>query len=305
MTPFQSKTPTARAMIAAIFTVAVWAETFISSKILLGNGLMPADIFFFRFLLAYCCIWFISPKRLFAGSLKDEVKLALLGITGGSLYFLTENTALKLSTATNVSILLQGTPIITAILVALFYRDERMNGRQITGSLIAFIGMVLVVLNGQFVLHLNPAGDALALCASLTWGFYSLIMRSMRGKYDTRFITRKVFFYGLVTILPYFVFVSPLKLDWQILSRPAVWGNLIYLGLVASMLCFVLWNWVLAKLGTVRATNLLYGQCFFVMLIAHFVLGERITWMAVIGAVILILGMVTASWQQSRADIRK
>lgn len=299
-----NSTPEIKVYAAAIFTVAVWAETFISSKILLTNGLMPADIFFFRFLLAYCCIWFISPKKLFSDSLKDELKLALLGITGGSLYFLTENTALKFSTATNVSILLQGTPIITAILLAIFYKDERMSGRQVAGSAIAFIGMVLVVLNGQFILHLNPKGDALALCASLTWGFYSLTIRSFKDKYDTRFVTRKVFFYGLVTILPYF-FVSPLKLDWQILSRPSVWGNLLYLGLVASMLCFVLWNWVLTKLGTVRATNLLYGQCFFVMLIAHLVLGERITWMAVVGAVILILGMVTASWRESRADSRK
>ena len=39
------------------------------------------------------------------------------------------------------------------------------------------------------------------------------------------------------------------------LARPAVWGNLLFLGIVASMLCYVLWNAALHRLGAVRTTN--------------------------------------------------
>lgn len=280
--------------IAAIFVVAVWGETFISSKVLLNAGLSPADIFFYRFFLAYIFLWAFSHKRLLAASFKDEFLTFILGIFGGSLYFLAENSALKYSTASNVAILVGSAPLVTALLVAVFNRSERMNGRQLTGSAVAFIGMALVVLNGKFVLKLNPLGDALAIGAASTWAVYSIVIRSLSDRYDVRFITRKVFFYGLVTIAVYFLVADPLKFDMAMLSRPVVWGNLLYLSLVASLGCFLLWNWSLSNLGTIRTTNLIYGQCFFTMVIANVVLGEEITWMAVLGTVVLILGMAGA-----------
>lgn len=280
--------------LGALFVIMVWGETFVSSKILLNAGLMPADIFFYRFLLAYLLIWVVSYKRLWTRSIKDELTMLALGIMGGSAYFLTENMALLYSMASNVSILVSSCPLITAVLLAIFYKNERMNRKQIFGSLVAFVGMVLVVLNGQLILHLNPKGDALALGAALTWGFYSLLMKRVMHRYDSWFITRKVFFYGLLTILPYYALIEPLKTDWEILSRPEVFGNLLYLGLVASMLCYVLWNWAMSKLGAVKATNYLYLQSLCTMLFAWLILHERITWMAIAGAVILILGMVRA-----------
>ena len=281
-------------MLVALIVVFIWGETFISTKVLITNGLMPADIFLYRFTLAYICIWFFSPERLWSDSFRDEVRMVLLGLFGGSLYFLTENTALRFSTASNVSILVCSSPLLTAILVSAFYRDERMNVRQILGSLIAFIGMALVVLNGKLVLKLNLYGDLLAVAAALTWGVYSLLMKGVSDKYDVVFITRKVFGYGLLTILPYFFLVQPLNTDPAILSRTPVWGNLVYLGLVASLLCFIVWNWCLPRLGTVRTTNMIYSQPFFTMLIAYLILGERITWMAVIGTAVLIGGMMLA-----------
>ena len=282
------------ALLAAVFVVGVWGETFVSSKVLLGEGLMPADIFFFRFLLAYICMSALSHKKMWADSWKHELLFIALGILGGSLYFLSENMALLYSTASNVAILVGSTPLMTALLLSLFYKEERMHGKQIVGSLIAFVGMALVIFNGRFVLHLNPQGDLLALGAALTWGFYSLVMKRLSPLYEASFITRKVFAYGLLSILPYFFFVEQLHAEVSLLQQPKVWMNLLYLGLVASMLCYYLWNWVLSHVGIVRATNILYLQSFFTMLVSHLVLSERITLMAISGSIILILGMVMA-----------
>jgi len=288
------------AFVMAVFVIAVWGETFVSSKVLLARGLAPADIFFFRFCLAYVFMWLLPGRRLFSDSIKDELLMALLGFTGGTLYFLAENTALQYSTASNVAILVSSTPVLTAILMSVLHKEERLNARQAGGSALAFIGMVLVVLNGQIVLHLNPKGDALALGAALCWTTYSAILQEVNKRYDVRFTTRKVFFYGIVTVIPYFILVKPLSFDPAVLGEPAVWGNLLYLGIVASMLCFVLWNRAVGILGTVRTTNILYAQPFFTMLVAFFVLGERITWMAVLGAVLIIIGMAVFERFRSR-----
>lgn len=280
------------AFVAVLFVIAVWGETFVSSKILLGHGMAPAEIFFCRFLLAYVCMWALPGRRLFASTPGDELRLAATGLLGGTLYFLSENTALQYSTASNVAILVSSTPLITALLVSVLHREQRLTPLQAGGSALAFAGMVLVVLNGRFILHLSPKGDALALGAALCWSLYSIILQDLGNRYDVRFITRKVFFWGLVPLAPYFLFVHPPSLDGETLRETAVWGNLLYLGLVASMLCFVLWNWSVGVLGTVRTSNMLYTQPFFTMLAAFILLGERITGMAVAGAGLIIVGMV-------------
>ena len=278
----------------ALFVVLMWGTTFVSSKVLLNSGLLPADIFFVRFVMAYCCMLCISHKRLFANSVADELTLVGLGLMGGSVYFLVENMALLHSTASNVSILVSTTPLVTAMLLAIFYKSERLSMRQIFGSILAFVGVVLVVLNGQFILHLNPLGDALALGASFTWGFYSLFMRRIMGRYSADFITRKVFFYGLVTILPYFALVHPLNIGLLTSGNMTIWSNLIFLGIIASTGGYLLWNWVMRKLGAVKSTNFIYLQSLVAMVAGHVILGERITFMAIAGAVILIAGMILA-----------
>ena len=108
------------------------------------------------------------------------------------------------------------------------------------------------------------------------------------------FITRKIFVYGILTILPYLWIECPLQTDLAVLSKPAVWVNLLYLGVVASMLCFVAWNWTLKQLGTVRATNIIYLQSFFTMFFSYVILDERITLMAICGTATLIMGMYLA-----------
>lgn len=281
--------------LVALVIVAIWGETFVSSKVLLTKGLMPADIFLYRFVIAYTGLALLSHKNWRAKTWKDEALFLLSGVFGGSMYFLTENMALKYSTASNVAIIVGITPLITALLLAIFYKDERMNRRQFLGSLIAFAGLILVVLNGQLALHLNPIGDVLAFGAALSWGFYSLIMKKVAHRYDVRFLTRKVFGYGLLTILPWFFYVEPLHASPTLLTMPEVWINLLYLALVASLLCFLAWNWVLPRLGVVKATNIVYTQCFFTMLISAFVLHEKITWMAIVGTLILIGGMMLMS----------
>lgn len=280
--------------IIALVTIAVWGSTFVYTKLLLLSGLTAAQVFTLRFIIAYVLLlaWSLTRRnfRLFASSIKDELLMLALGITGGSLYFLSENTALNYTTTTNTSLIVCLCPLFAALLISLFYRSQRLRPMQVVGSFIAAAGVVVVVLNGHFVLHLSPLGDSLALIACLCWAFYSLLMISANKRYDVMFITRKVFFYGIVSIIPYFIF-NPEMPSLATLCRPAVLANLIFLGAVASLLCFLAWNWVMKRLGAITVTNYVYLNPVVTIIFAWMLLSEQITIFFLLGTVLILLGM--------------
>lgn len=276
--------------LAALFTVSVWGATFVSTKALIAAGLTPAEIFLMRFALGYLCILPLAPRRLQAENRRDEAAFAAAGVCGGSLYFLLENVALEYAPASNVSLLVCTAPVWTALAAGRADRGERMTRRQAAGAALAAAGMALVVLNGRFVLHISPAGDLLALAAALSWMGYSLVIKRLGARYPASFIARKVFFYGMATILPVFAF-RPFAATGELLARPVVWANLLFLGVVASGFCYALWNTVMRRLGAVRATNYIFFNPLVTMLTAALCIGERITAPALAGAAMILCGM--------------
>ena len=277
----------------AILTVGIWGLTFISTKVLIEHGLSPQEIFLLRFLMAYLGIWFISPRKLFADNWKDELWLLWGGVTGGSFYFFTENTALEITLATNVAFIVCTAPLLTTILSLLIYKKEKATAGLVGGSLLALVGVALVVYNGLFILKISPLGDFLTLLAAFSWAFYSLIMKKMSGRYRTTFITRKIFFYGILTILPAFI-LHPWQFSLSGLWQPAVWMNLLFLGVLASLVCFVVWNIILKQLGTVRASNYIYLNPLFTLIGSAVLLDEQFTVMSLMGAMLILGGVYWA-----------
>lgn len=284
--------------ILAICTAAIWGTTFISSKILLEHGLTPAEIMILRFALAYVCMLPFWRGALFAKSLKDELQMVVLGITGGSMYFLLENTALVYTQASNVAIIIASTPLLTTLAVHFISRQEQADKRLYACSLLSLVGVALVVLNGEFILKLNPMGDILTLGAAIMWVIYSIVIVKLEGKYHPLMITRKIFFYGILTLAPYFL-IEPWGVEWQMLAEPTVAANLLFLGIVASLICYWSWNIVIERLGAIHATNYLYINPIVAMLTAYIVLEERITPLAMVGTALILLGVYMAERKKS------
>ena len=284
--------------IVAFLTVAVWGTTFVWTKLLIINGLSPAQIFTLRFIIAYVLLTGFSMWRgrhkWLSDNWRDELTMMALGLTGGSMYFLTENESLRFTTATNTSLIVCSCPLFAMLIIALFYRSERFSARQVWGSIVALAGMAAVVLNGHFVLHLSPLGDTLAFSACLCWALYTLLMKPVMGRYPAMFITRKVFFYGILTILPYYIFVPDMP-SWDVLMRPEVALNLLFLGSVASMLCYLTWSWCMKGLGAVICTNWVYVNPITTIVAAWLILGEQITMYFLIGSALIITGMYLSS----------
>lgn len=290
--------------VLALVTAAVWGSTFVSTKILLTNGLSPAQIMVIRFSIAYLLILLLSHRPLFSRKLSDEFLMIGAGITGGSLYFLAENSALIYTQASNVAIIIAVTPLLTAIAAHFFSRGERFSRTLATGSVIALAGVVLVVLNGRFVLHLNPKGDMLTIAAAVLWALYSIIIVRLQRRYSSLFITRKVFFYGIVTLLPY-LFIHEAALDFGLLLRPAVIGNLLFLGLIASFACYWAWNAAIARIGSVNASNYLYLNPVVALITSAIALDERITVTALIGTALIMLGVAVCEKLPARTSARR
>jgi len=251
--------------------------------------------------MAYIGICLTGKNRWFAHNWKDEFLLLLIGITGGSAYFLAENFALKFTQASNVAFLVCTAPLLTAILSHIFLKNEKLHRRLIQGSVLALLGAALVIFNGRFILHLNPFGDLLSLLASLSWAVYTILMKKISDRYPIAFITRKVFFYGLLTILPAFAFHPPVT-DTHLLMQPVVYGNLLFLGIAASLLCYFFVNVLIKHLGAVQTNNYIYAVPIITLIASSLLLKETITLFAVAGMVLILAGVIWATGLNKRYE---
>lgn len=293
--------------ILALLTACLWGSTFVASKMLLNAGLTPAEIMCMRFALAWVLMLPWCHQNLIPGikgsrakriqSLKDEALFLTLGLSGGSLYFLAENTAVAISSATStVALLVCTTTIVTALLNRLIHRNEHLSSRFLAGSMVAMVGVALVVFNGVFVLDDDPVVILLSEGASVLWAIYSLVIRNLEKRYSSAIITRKVFFWGIITMLPVCTTHKP---EWAVLTDPSVLGWLLFLGLLASLGGFLLWNIILRRIGIIVAGNYLYFNPVTSLFVAYWVLDERITWLAIVGCILTIAGVYLCNHRKS------
>ena len=302
--------------VLAFMTMALWGVTFVSTKTLINQGLTPAQIFTIRFIIAYiglltvCLIRGGRNKRAFSQSLRDEFLFLVMGISGGSLYFFTENTALSFTQACNVSFIVCIAPLLTILLTLLIkklFRGPIVDGLEdvkvrlplIAGTVIALTGMAMVVFDGNS-LNLSPKGDILAIMAALSWAVYSQLSGQMAERYGTLYATRKVFFYGLLTIIPVLILSDNSNLAAVEFDNIKVWGNLLFLSTIASLFCFVLWNRILIAIGNVTATNYVYLNPVFTLIGAILFLSESMTLVSGIGSAMILGGVILSGVKKIR-----
>jgi len=287
--------------IAALITIVIWGTTFISTKILLVD-FAPIEILFFRFLLGLLVLIIVYPKRLKLKDKKQELTFAAAGLCGICLYYLLENIALTYTMASNVGVIISVAPFFTAVLSHIFMKtEEKLKAQFFVGFFVAMVGICLISFNGS-KLELNPIGDILAVVAALVWSVYSLLTRKISSYgYNTIQTTRRIFTYGIVFMLP-FLFVFDFNLDIQKVVKPEYALNLIYLGIGASALCFVTWNYAVKILGAVKTSVYIYMVPVITVATSVIVLKEKITWVSAIGTILTLTGLFLS---ESRLKIKK
>lgn len=277
--------------ILALLTMTIWATTYVSTKLLL-QYIEPMEILLYRFLIAYFILLIAYPKFEKISNVKEELLFIVAGISGVTLYYLIENIALKYTLASNVGLFISISPILTAILSNFFLEHGSLTRQLVYSFIIAIIGVFLVIFNGNFVLNLNPFGDLLAILASVMWAIYSVTLKKINTKYHYHnlYITRKIFFYGVL-------FMIPLMLQFKVnfhfnnLMIPIVFLNLLFLSLIASALCFLMWNMGVNLIGAIKASNYIYIVPLITAITSVIVLHERITPIVIIGACFILTGL--------------
>lgn len=278
--------------IGALLVVITWGTSFISTKVLMEDAsLSPIEVYIYRFGAAYVLLLCVTLKKIFANSVKDELQLLLCGVAAGSLFYILENTALKYTTTGNVSLLSCLSPMITAGMMALIFR-VRLGMGLIIGSLIAFIGVFCIIFSNGEGMEINPLGDILALTSSFAWATYAVGVKRLVPIYNSLFITRKLFFYGVLTAIPLLLLSdSPLHLD-ALFTNASYFLNFAFLVILCSVLAYVGWNFAMKAVGAVATNNYLYAQPLVTMIVAYFALGEEISMMGYIGCVLIIGGLI-------------
>ena len=225
----------------------------------------------------------------------DDGKI-VIGITGGSFYFFLQNTAAAHTSAANVSILVSMSPILTVILAQIFSRSgERLGKFVYIGAVIAIAGVVLVVLNGTLSFHLSPLGDLLALAAALMWAVYSILVKRYTERYDNFLVTRRVFLWAFLTSMPLVLLTDGLPSLTPLFTQPNILISWLFLGVFGNAVCFAIWNIAFKRLGVVVTNNYLYASPFVTVVVGWLLLDEKISWMSILGAVLITLGVVFAN----------
>lgn len=283
--------------LAALLTVLIWGTTFVSTKVLL-TAFSPIEILLFRFVLGYLALWLVYPRPLRGVSLRQELYFAGAGLTGVCLYYLMENIALTYTTASNVGVIVSVNPCFIAILSMCLFREERPRTSFFLGFALAMAGICLVSFSGNGM-SLDPVGDLLALLAAVSWAVYSILLKQIGGfGFPTLQVTRRVFFYGILWMLPA-VLALGFSPDWNGLLRPAMLGNFLYLGFGASALCFVTWGIAVETLGPVKTSIYIYLVPVITIAASALILGETLTPMSVLGIFLTLVGLMVSQKQSA------
>ena len=282
--------------VLALGTIIVWGLTFVSSSVVL-KILSPLELLIIRMLIGIAALTVIRPRRLKLKARKHEFYFIGAGFFGVTLYFLLENTALTYTSSSNCAVIVSTAPFFIGIFASFFLKEEKLSPLFFVGFAVAIAGVGMVSFAGK-QLSLNPLGDLLSLLTAISWGGATMFMRKIeKHGYPVILVTRKLFMYGVLFALPALLFL-PTKGQAGDLLRPEVFLNILFLGVIASAVCYITWMMGMKRIGVVRSGVYIYLIPVVTMLGAAVFVHETISLLQIGGAVLTMAGLFLSQWRQ-------
>ena len=281
---------------ALVVVMMIWGSSFAVTKASLAH-VPPITFAFIRFSIASAALLGLAAlRRRRAGGTGGERRpaagwgmLALIGLSGVTLYYVTSNLALYYATASQGALVQSAIPAVTAVLAAVVLK-ERLKPRQWGGIGLSVVGVVLLVAavpaGGQ---GRNPLlGAALMLGAVLVWAIYTILAKRL-AQADPYWVTACSALLGTLFLAP----VALLELrgqPWPAIG-PGDWLALLYLGVLSSAIGYFLYNWSLGQLSAGQAANFVNLVPIAGVVIAVLALGEPLVLLQVAGGAGVLAGV--------------
>lgn len=283
------------ANLAMVVVIIFWGISYVSIKVAV-NEIPPITMGLIRFAIASLTLGIIlrrvEPQTRLAKS--DLPKMLLGGILGITIYFIFQNIGVKLSSATNASLIVSVVPIITIILDALFFQS-RISLMKLSGVIIAVWGSYLAV-TGNGKAELNSThfhGNMLMICAMLSWALFTLVNKSLQEKYSGLFLTTYQTIFGTLCFIPFSLYEYK---EWKLFS-PTALGNILFLAFFCSVAGYLLYTYALKRLDVALTTIYLNLIPVVGVLSGYLILKESVLPIQLIGGLITLFAIVIVNFE--------
>jgi drug/metabolite transporter (DMT)-like permease len=284
-----------RAHLALLFMVVIWAVNFSVAKVALEE-LSPLAFNALRFPMAAALLYVVLSARggVPMPSRSELPRVLALGLLGNLMYQMFFIFGLDRTRASNASLLLASTPIITALLSSAF-GHERIRPRVWIGVIATFAGILLVVLGGRGQIEAGQAtlaGDFLMFGASIAWAFYTVGSRPLVERYGPLPVTAWTLWIGTAGIVLAGI-LDMLRTDWHTVTT-WTWLAVVYAGVLSIGVAYIIWYYGVGVLGNTRTSAYSNIVPAIALVVAWIWLGEVPTAAQLIGTGVIISGVTVA-----------
>jgi drug/metabolite transporter (DMT)-like permease len=267
-------------------TLLLWASAFAGIRAGL-TGYSPGHLALLRFIVASLALAvYAAATRMKMPEKRDLPGIALTGWLGISGYNLALNYGETSLTAGVASFMVNTGPVFTALL-AMTFLGERLRGWGWLGIAVSFGGVSLIALAKEHGFSFDPA-VLLVLLAAFLQSLYFVLQKPYLKRYRPFEFTTYAIWAGTLGLL---VFWPGLPAEMGAAPPEATLAT-VYLGIFPAALAYVTWAYVLARFPASRAASFLYLVPGVATLIAWLWLGEVPGWLALLGGVIALTGVI-------------
>jgi drug/metabolite transporter (DMT)-like permease len=282
-----------------VLVALLWGIQFIVARYT-AQGVSPFTASFLRFVVAtvlLLAIHLFRDRRPFRLSTRQWVWLALLGVTGVFLYNFFFFSGLRIAPAGRSSVIVAVNPALVAVFAALLFR-ERLTALRLLGAALALFGVAWAISGGRPGSLFRGAvgwGDLYLLGAVLCWATYSLAGKQVMKELSPRLATTYACLIGTAAL------AVPAALEGGLKGAAhlglSMWLSFLYLGVLGTVLAFILYYDGIRRVGPARAAVFLNLVPVFAMVLSVPILGERLTPALLAGATMVIGGVFLTSRQ--------
>ncbi len=289
--------------IIAFISMFFWGMSYVWSKIVF-EVYSPLTTIYFRLLISTIALFLFVFATGKLESIRKEDRWLFFGsaFLNPFLYFVGENYGLSLVSASLSSIIVATIPLF-APFAAYYFFKERLKPLNVTGLIISFVGLLLIIVNKDFGLNANPWGILLLFLAVFSAVFYIIVLKKLSLKYKPVTIITWQNMIGSLFFLPFFLCIDGASF---ITIRPNAITvvSLFMLGIFASSVSYVLYTYVVKYLGVIKSslyTNLIPV---FTILFSFYLLGEHFSLKKMVGMLVVIIGVVLSEIGKMETSIK-